>query len=337
LERLTAETTYLGHSSSPVRVCLRESGPSGNLFPREDGDIVLRVPSPGRLERLEEAWRLTTEFKEYRRIEPPSGRFVAYGVNRPGTPPHPLGSYRIAYMFRRDSGPEFEVTSFPMIAERIHKALISLTPNPPEELSGHRPDGSVTSRPHMAVVPLPNIGHTYAHGQLMGFALLLPRDLPEETCDIIEQGVALLEYLQFGSLGEWRVSPLNTGEDGSAPVGLRRHTYMRPCRTWWSVTPVVFGHFPREKPGRTVRDILARSLADVGLPEPIEAGFSPVSKFIGVPPAKQFQVKLKQATSKLVAHVYLKFAEPVSGPILAGAGRFRGLGWFRPVEMEGDQ
>lgn len=50
LERLCAEVTYLGHSSSPVRVWLADSAPTPTLIPAV-GSVAhqLRVPGPGRL------------------------------------------------------------------------------------------------------------------------------------------------------------------------------------------------------------------------------------------------------------------------------------------------
>src|SRR5262249_11384983 len=56
LTRLAANVTYLGHSSSLVRVSVCDQPPPPTLEPAETGDEVLRVPTPGRLEELEAAY-----------------------------------------------------------------------------------------------------------------------------------------------------------------------------------------------------------------------------------------------------------------------------------------
>jgi CRISPR-associated protein Csb2 len=39
---------------------------------------------------------------------------------------------------------------------------------------------------------------------------------------------------------------------------------------------------------------------------------------------------------RVLVHARLEFAEPVRGPILAGAGRYLGLGLFRPMTYEAE-
>src|SRR5206468_12235118 len=46
----------------------------------------------------------------------------------------------------------------------------------PEVISGHAPDASPSSSPHVAIVPLAFAGFAYADGHVMGFALVPPRD-----------------------------------------------------------------------------------------------------------------------------------------------------------------
>ena len=57
--------------------------------------------------------------------------------------------------------------------------LMSACPEqpPPEWFSGHRPHGTATSVPHLALIPLPFVGSQHADGRIMGLALVLPRGL----------------------------------------------------------------------------------------------------------------------------------------------------------------
>src|ERR1700757_1987720 len=47
----------------------------------------------------------------------------------------------------------------------------------PEWLSGHRPDGSATLKPHVAFVPLPFVDARYADGHILGMAIVVPKSV----------------------------------------------------------------------------------------------------------------------------------------------------------------
>lgn len=52
LRALAAELVYLGHSSSLIAARVTDGADVPDLVPDEDGEIRLRVPAPGRLDRL---------------------------------------------------------------------------------------------------------------------------------------------------------------------------------------------------------------------------------------------------------------------------------------------
>ena len=39
--------------------------------------------------------------------------------------------------------------------------------------------------------------------------------------------------------------------------------------------------------------------------------------------------------SRQLTHAVIRFAEPIDGPVILGAGRFVGLGLCRPLDSEG--
>jgi len=51
----------------------------------------------------------------------------------------------------------------------------------------------------------------------------------------------------------------------------------------------------------------------------------------GVPPVRAFQTRRVGIPPRLASHALLVFPEPVRGPVLLGAGRYFGLGLFRPL------
>jgi CRISPR-associated protein Csb2 len=61
----------------------------------------------------------------------------------------------------------------------------------------------------------------------------------------------------------------------------------------------------------------------------------PVSAQLGVPPAFDFpRPQRKDDIDRRRAHAILVFEEPVGGPVLIGAGRYRGYWFVRPWRLE---
>jgi CRISPR-associated protein Csb2 len=73
----------------------------------------------------------------------------------------------------------------------------------------------------------------------------------------------------------------------------------------------------------------------IGLHRPRELVKALVSAHLGVPPAHVFpQLVRKDGGERRHAHAILVFEQRVVGPVLIGAGRYRGYGVYRPVEAE---
>ena len=72
----------------------------------------------------------------------------------------------------------------------------------------------------------------------------------------------------------------------------------------------------------------------VGLPRPREVLLHPVSLVEGVPHAREFPqlVRKHDGGRRRHHHAVVIFDEAVRGPVLIGAGRFRGYGLCRPID-----
>jgi len=80
-----------------------------------------------------------------------------------------------------------------------------------------------------------------------------------------------------------------------------------------------------------VAEIIASSCSKVGVPEPAAVRVEKTPFFIGSLRAMPGQGGFPLLRpGRFQVHVQLDFSEPISGPVLIGAGRFRGYGLFRP-------
>ena len=214
------------------------------------------------------------------------------------------------------------------------RALLSRADQPvAEAISGHAPGSTPESprpspRPHLALLPLADVGHRLAASDLVGMAAALPQCLQPEERGACLVALERVRSLTLGRLGEWR---LERGEGHDVGQALDRLSWTSPARGWASVTPVVLGRYPRKPWGEEARQIVREACTIAGLPEPVEVETAPVAWVLGVPPASRFPALPARAGKprRFHVHVRLVFTEPVAGPVLVGAGRHQGYGVFR--------
>jgi CRISPR-associated protein Csb2 len=315
---------------SPVRICVSDSAPEPTLVPDHKGTIMLRTIGKGRLRHLEETYDLR---KANATIQPRLGRVARYRIARRSEDRCPGSLFGHVFVFQRAEGPKIPLEGAAKLTAIVRKAVMDLYPDPvPEVISGHTPDGKPSPKPHLAVTPLPDVGHRYADGHVMGFALWLPADVNSEAYDTLEEALGDFKSLTLGRYGEWRIESLAPEAEAKSAAGLRQSIYIKPHDTWASVTPVVFGKFPKRYhvgPGKDGGKVFAELCEMIGLPKPAEVRLGPVSVFRGAPSASEFVPPVK-LNSRLKAHVLLRFAQPIQGPVLLGAGRYAGFGLCRP-------
>ncbi|MFT3769150.1 MAG: type I-U CRISPR-associated protein Csb2 [Minicystis sp.] len=74
----------------------------------------------------------------------------------------------------------------------------------------------------------------------------------------------------------------------------------------------------------------------IGLPRPARVTVMPAAPLAGADKVRHFPAfKAGNGTQRVLVHATLTFEEPVRGPILLGAGRYLGLGLFRPLRDHG--
>ena len=217
---------------------------------------------------------------------------------------------------------------------------------PPEWFSGHRLDGTPTADPHLALTPLPFVGAEHADSRIMGLALVLPTGLDQQ-----EAGHRLESFLRDSATGLPREHPLFDGQwfecaieletRERSPKNLDPDTWTRESCVWASVTPVVLNrHFDGKDKWERAAESVKDMCGHIGLPRPREVLLHPVSLVEGVPHAREYPQLMRKngGGRRSHNHAVIVFDEPVRGPVIVGAGRFRGYGLCRPMnEKEGDR
>jgi CRISPR-associated protein Csb2 len=227
------------------------------------------------------------------------------------------------------------------LTQRWRDALLSHSNDLPASvravLSGHDAEGAPLRDTHLAFVPLAFTGHEHADGHLLGMGIGLPNNLSRDHRREILRAVDRVRELKLGRLGVWRVEPEIASRP---PLSLRAETwtaYPKGTPKWSTVTPIVFDQHPKAR-GKVAYEaevvaMVAQCCTRIGLPVPREVIVTPVSAHLGVPPARVFpSLRRKDGSQRRHVHAVLIFEEPVYGPVVLGAGRYRGYGVCRPMD-----
>ena len=275
-------------------------------------------------------------------LRPVPGKWQGYGrppQSPPESAPHSIFDPRIVVL--GISGRRVSLPATLKLTSALRGLLMRECPEqpPPEWFSGHRPDGTPTLAPHMALAPLPFVGSHHADGRIMGLALILPRGLDQR-----EAGRCLEPIMRDSKTGLPREHPLFHGEwfecaveldtREQPPVNLDPRTWTAPSRVWASVTPVVMNrHFDGKDKWQRAAESVKDMCVHIGLPRPREVLLHPVSLVEGAPHARECPrlARKHDGSRRSHGHAVVVFDEPVSGPVLIGAGRFRGYGLCRPM------
>ncbi len=230
------------------------------------------------------------------------------------------------------------------VTSRLREAILSHSNGLSEPvrrmLSGHDANGRPADDPHLAFLPLAFVGREHADGHLLGMGLVLPAGIsPQKRREALRAIVAVRE-LRLGPLGLWSVEPLT---DPSPLWDLRAEAwtaYPDGATHWSTVTPIVFDRHPKAKDRRRLQEETAATIAvactRIGLPAPREVIVTQLSAHLGVPPAFAFpRLRRKDGSERRHSHAILIFDQPVCGPLLIGAGRYRGYGVCRAMGEEG--
>ncbi len=249
-------------------------------------------------------------------------------------------------------GPSLGLESTWQLLTALHGAIEKHTAPTPEWVNGHQPDGKPSEHPHLALIPLGFVGDEHADGHLLGVALAFPKSVSlQDRGKLVggllydAKGLPRELKLTLGKLGLWSI-----GEElrPSPPLALRSQTWTGPAEIWASVSPVVLDRHPKTDPRKDrsaylaeVAATITESCRRIGLPDPVEIDIDKTSWHRGAPRAKPgpdgfpLMPPRTGGPNRRQVHVWLRFDRPVLGPVLLGAGRYRGYGLCKPWHKGG--
>lgn len=260
-------------------------------------------------------------------------------------------------LLERCDGPRAGLTSTWQIIDALHKTILDRWCRDPQRnpvppwISGHLGGHGITGPAidnHIAFFPITDVGHSYAQGRLMGIGLAFPR--PETAgLDPVQlrldwqQAMAALfphgEILKIATASGEPLIALRPADPTDYRKSFQPSRWIGPSRKWSSVTPIVMDRHPKpnfkKDPNawqESCREIIIAACDRLGIPKPIQIDVSPYSAIQGVPPSSAFAPPPARPGRpvRVHYHVCLGFAEKIVGPLLVGAGRFRGYGLLAP-------
>lgn len=367
LDALAARVVRIGHSSSLVSVRVldeREVTTAPSRVPDPDGTEMVRGVEAGQLARL------CDDFVGHQGMV--SGRTLpaavhAYSSPRRAEPPLPVTVFgddwivfAVTHGATRGDGAPVILPGIRSVdvARAMRKALQSYAQQPaPEILSGHQPAGPPAERPHLAIVPLPFVGHRHADGGLRGVALIFPRAVAFEDRRAVLRAIHAWEHSDRAS---WRGERANLPVFDTGGLDLRIVREIRPgldslsparwcgpSRVWATVTPIALDRHPGDLRARdpnvqasavgAATASIEQACERIGLPVP-RVTIVPAAPVIGAHKAQEFPAypPIVGRTRRALTHAVVEFERAIQGPVLLGAGRYHGLGLLRPVDGDAE-
>lgn len=316
LTRIVEGVQYLGSSRSPVACALANDPPESTHLPGARGRaIALRIAAPGMTDQV-------VALRE-REASPGLGATVVYGDQGEGVDalPPTAGVFDSLVILRRIGGFPLGIQHAGLVAERFRAAVLSHAgDDAPAILHGH------DRNPHVAYLALPNVGHPYSDGAIMGVAAAVPRDSTQKEIREIVAAASGVDHLAVhNGLVPWRLEPAS----GDGPRSLDPATWIGPSRYWATATPILLDRHPKPNQGETVEDMVRLGFEHVGLPTPDAIQANTIPFLHGAVPARVHRAPANRQAAGL--HVRVEFDHEVRGPLVVGRGRYVGLGLLKPI------
>ena len=331
LKLRAARVGYLGTSDSPVRVRVAmqmpPDCPEQVFVPGEQGDAVISVAQPGdlkTLDRMYDQWR--ERGASVTRQQFPSLRHEVRYCS-PGAP-RPVDKGEVVAWLRLDTTvPGRRISA---LTRCFKEAVLSqhqrIHGDPPTVLHGH---GCGSQGYEIArYCALPDVGYKHSRGQIYGLALWMPPGSDGATRRQAQDAANSIRHLTGRGI-DVDVAPRDVEERRPFAAHPQRWTCQSRC---WATA------FPAIHERRRPLDLAEVRLwcQHARLPEPVAFRSARTPLVPGALDLAPVEVNRPGRPGLPYSHVELCFAEPVTGPVVIGAGRQRGFGLCVPVPDRGD-
>lgn len=347
LQSLCSKVTRIGHSSSLVQMwAANTEAPAPTWTPDPKGRHPMRIFGKGSLESLEASFNRDAQV-ESQRLRPEMNLSQAYSRSGEFEAPHVPGTkfedrFITVSLMRRD-GPfrQLGLAATLDLTKRCRDALLKhLDGVKFESLTGHNPRiGGRSENPHLAILPLAFVGREHATGGILGLGFALPEGISAEARQQFTRALSLLRSndLLLGEKGRWSLGPPDDRDTFRPDLWTGGK---KGADLWATVTPFVYDRHSKAKDKMAHQEELADSIRkawdNVKHPDNSaklsEIIITPVSAHLGALPSHAYpRLRRKDGSECRHCHAILRFNQPVGGPLLLGAGRYRGYGLCRPM------
>ena len=327
LRRRAARVGYLGASDSPVRVRVTTQMPpsaarNDAFIPDRRGDALIDGTKPGDLQMLD---RMYDEWCErgaaVNRLQFPALRH-GMPYRSPGSAA-PVDRGEVVAWLRFGaavSGRRVSAVTA-LFKEAILSQHQSIHGEPPAILHGHGFGGN--GYEIARYLALPDVGYQWSRGRIHGLALWMP-----PACDFNARQMARDAAFAIRRLtGRGVDVSVGPRDEEARPLAAHPNRWLRRSRGWATAFPAIHER-------RRTLDLaeVARWCRHAGLPEPVAFRSARTPLVAGALDLAPVEVNRPGRPALPYSHVELRFAQPVSGPVLIGAGRQRGFGLCIPLD-----
>lgn len=339
----------------------------GRLFRPAAGksDLTLLCPCPGSLDSLDRRYRAFGKrfryIREGKRVvfrNPPPPRFQLTPYESPPSrqlyelrSPTDEGQFAPWALTRAS---DLVVRLRDSAVARLKQALPGSSGDIERVLVGRKPDGSNDGRPEdrVRIIPLASIGHVHADREIRRVLVEVPSTCPLRADDV---------HWAFSGLD---VIDVETGEILAVLTRADDERFLRHYgledgdghRVWRTVTPAALPEQARRRridPARRSQEVkggeerskellqaavaVRQALRHAGVRTAVETLRVQREPFEGKGARVEPFAEGTRFDKHRLWHVEIRFAEPISGPLVIGDGRFLGLGVMAPVMWPPDR
>lgn len=355
IDTILQSVTRIGHSSSFV-YCRTHTNPiEATYVPTPDSTeetISLRCLYPGLFNDLKTGYERFDKGLSPRKKLLPHNPVKYINVKNVDTNTQPIirteavGYWDVYELENREicSTKTFALTG--ALRSSIFKILDTKFPEGrdtmPEAITGHtKSDGSPSKSLHIGFYALPNVGHRYSDGKVMGLAINIPNQIDEVSKKILWDTLKSFKenpVIKFDGMSH----KLRSVSEGASLETLKTRTWFSPSKTWTTAIPIFLtkhnGTLSKGAPDvierrwEKLRELVGDTCEDVGLPRPsVVLSFDP---FIYGAKANNRYDKGNKNWGRVI-HAHMVFEETISGPVVLGDGRYFGAGLMYPTKTIG--